>query len=206
MYNPEYTADYMYTYRLPSHMGSYDVGIKYNSYEDKQLVLHDNIVNLQTNVNMYLNEDREGLFKIYFRNNTALRCEALIFITHCETECLGYASNSMIIVPDKPYFIGKCECLDYASNHMVKVSDKPYFIGKSGCSDKCYRFVPNYVYGENESVDLNSYITVLVYPEIENALWHYKYGFKRNYKNLYYTYKFKLVHYQKCKEIEHYVI
>ena len=183
MYNPEYTADYMYTYRLPSHMGSYDVGIKYNSYENKQLVLHDNIVNLQTNVNMYLNDDREGLFKIYFRNNTALRCEALIFITHCETECLGYASNSMIIVPDKPYFIGQCEC-----------------------SDKCYRFVPNYVYGENESVDLNSYITVLVYPEIENALWVYKYGFKRNYKNLYYTYKFKLVHYQKCKEIEHYVI
>ena len=173
----------MATYRLPSHMESYDVGIKYNSYEDKQLVLHDNIVNLQTNVNMYLNRNREGLFKIYFRNNTTLRCEALIFITQCETECLGYASNHMIIVPDKPYFIGKSEC-----------------------SDKCYRFVPNYIYGENESVNLNSYYIVLVYPEIENALWFYKYGFKRNYKNLYYTYKFKLVHYQKCKEIEHYVI
>ena len=121
--------------------------------------------------------------KTKFSNNTTLRCESLIFITQCETECLGYASNHMIIVPDKPYFIGKSEC-----------------------SDKCYRFVPNYIYGENESVNLNSYITVLVYPEIENALWFYKYGFKRNYKNLYYTYKFKLVHYQKCKEIEHYVI
>ena len=136
---------------------------------------------LQTNVNMYLNRNREGLFKIYFRNNTTLRCEALIYVTQYESECLGYVSNSMIIVPDKPFYIGKSE-------------------------NKCYRFVHNDIYGENASVNLNSYITVLVYPEIENALWTWKYGFKRNYKNLYYTYKFKLVHYQKCKEIEHYVI
>ena len=176
MYNPEYTADYMSTYRLPSHMGSYDVGIKYNSYKDKQLALHDNIA--QTNVNMYLNRNREGLFKIYFRNNTTLRCEALIYVTQYESECLGYVSNSMIIVPDKPFFIGKSEC-----------------------PDKCYRFVHNDIYGENESVNLNSYITVLVYPEIENALWTCKDGFKRNYKNLCYTYKFKLV-----PDLRHYVI
>ena len=59
-----------------------------------------------------MNGVKECHYKVFFKNNTSLRCEALIFITHYETnKYLGYASNHLIIEPDKPYFIGKSDCL-----------------------------------------------------------------------------------------------
>ena len=53
---------------------------------------------------MYLNGGGEECqYKVYLKNNTTLRCETLIFITHYETDTyFGYASNHLIIEPDKP--------------------------------------------------------------------------------------------------------
>ena len=158
-------------------MASYDVGVRYNCAGEKLLYLHPNIENFETNVNLYLNKTEECDYKLYFKNNTTLRCEVLIFIAHYESDYLAYASN-----------------------HIIAEPDRPHFIGESNCLDKCYKFIPNYINKENVETNLNSYITVLVYPEIENALWHYKYGFRRNNKNICYTYKFKLVHSQNYQE------
>ena len=118
-----------------------------STFKNNQLCLYNNnIENLQTKVKLYLDGVKECKYKVYFKNNTSLKCEVLIFITHYETDkYLGYASNHLIIKPDKVYLIEKSDCLDNS-----------------------YTFVRNYINKENVRVDLNSYITVLVYPEIEN--------------------------------------
>ena len=166
-----YFAHYMSSYRLPRDMNSYDVGIRHNSsFKHPLLSLHNNNdKHNQFETDLHLNKKGECDYKIYFRNNTTLRCEILIFIHHYDTseKYLGYPNNHLIVGPDKPYYIGEGYSLE-----------------------KSYTFVQNYVVDENNIVDLNSYVTLIAYPEIPNMLWHYKFGFKRS--NVHYTYKFRL--------------
>ena len=134
------------------------------------LALHDNNDKHRLfETNLHLNGNGECDYKIYFKNNTTLRCEILIFISHYDTseKYLGYPNNHLIVRPDYPYYIGE------------------------GCSlEKSYTFAQNCVIDENRVVDFNSYVTVLAYPEIPNMIWHYKFGFMRS--NMLYTYKFRL--------------
>ena len=70
-----------------------------STFKNNQLCLYNNnIENLQTKVKLYLDGVKECKYKVYFKNNTSLKCEVLIFITHYETDkYLGYASNHLII-------------------------------------------------------------------------------------------------------------
>ena len=167
-----YTTDYMKSYRLPTHKGSYDVGIRYNTrFKEQLLSLHDNNEKKHlSKTNLYLNKEGKCQYKIYFRNNTTLRCEVLIFVNHYE-------------VYDK--------YLEYPSNHLIIYPDNPHFIGEANSLEKAYLFEQNYMIGDNAVVDLNSHVVVLVYPEKEDMLWHHRFGFIRS--NKHYTYKFKLI-------------
>ena len=166
-----YTAEYMETYRLPEDMASYDVGVRYNSpFRQPLQSLHDNNKTSSTfNVNIFLNKAGECQYKVYFRNNTMLRCEILVFIRYYDAH--------------EKYF-------GYPNNHMIVESDRPCFIVEPHSLDKSYIFVQNCITDTKKMLDLNSYVTVLVYPEKPDMLWHYKYGFKRS--NIHYTYKFRL--------------
>ena len=170
-----YFADYMTSYRLPRDMSSYDVGIRYNSsFKQPLLALHDNNNKHSSfETNLHLNRKGECDYKIYFKNNTTLRCEIMIFICHYDT-CEKY--------------------FGYPNNHFIAGPDCPYYIGNGQSLEKSYTFVQNYVIDENRIVDFNSHVTVLVYPEIPNMMWHYKFGFRRS--NTLYTYKFRL----KCQQ------
>ena len=167
----------MKSYRLPTDMASYDVGIRYNTcIKEPLLSLHDNNnKNHQSIANLHLNKDGKCHYKIFFRNNTSLRCEILIFVNHFEIDdkYLGYPSNHIIVEPDNPHFIGKTNSLD-----------------------KSYIFEQNYVIDENTLADLNSHIIVKVYPEATDRLWHDRFGFIRS--GVHYTYKIKLLC---CKEM-----
>ena len=171
-----YFADYMGLYRLPRDMSSYDVGIRYNSsFKQPLLALHNNSNDRHSlfETKLHLNKKGECDYKIYFKNNTTLRCEVMIFIYHHNIS--------------EKYF-------GYPNNHFIASPDYPYYVGKEHSLEKSYTFVQNCVIDENRIVDFNSHVTVLVYPEIPNMLWHYKFGFRRS--NILYTYKFRL----KCQQ------
>ena len=166
-----YTIESMASYRLPTGMGSYDVGIRYNTpFKEHMLSLHDNNEkNLYSKTSLYLNKEGRCQYKIYFRNNTSLRSEILIFVNHYEVydKYLGAPSNHYIVYPDNPVYVGKANSLE-----------------------KSYLFEANYMWHENDVVDLNSHVVVLVYPEKEDMLWHHRFGYVRS--GVQYTYKFKL--------------
>ena len=173
-----YTIESMASYRLPTGMGSYDVGIRYNTpFKEHMLSLHDNNEkNLYSKTSLYLNKEGRCQYKIYFRNNTSLRSEILIFVNHYEVydKYLGAPSNHYIVYPDNPVYVGKANSLE-----------------------KSYLFEPNYMWHENVVVDLNSHVVVLVYPEKEDMLWHHRFGYVRS--NKHYIYKFKLA---SCLELK----
>ena len=56
----------------------------------------------------------------------------------------------------------------YLTNHLIIELDKPDFIEKTGGLDKCYTFVEDYM--ADGGLSLNSYVTVIVYPEKDNVL------------------------------------
>ena len=161
----------MVSYRLPTGMASYDVGIRYNTpFKEHMLSLHDNNKkNLYSKTNLYLNKEGRCEYKIYFRNNTCLRSEILIFVNH-------YG------VDDKH--------LRTPSSHNIVYPDNPVYVGKANSLEKSYLFEPNYMWDENVEVDLNSHVVVFVYPEKEDMLWHHRFGYVRS--NKHYVYKFKL--------------
>jgi len=173
-----YTVESMGLYRLPTGMASYDVGIRYNTpFKEHMLSLHDNNEkNLYSKTNLYLNKEGRCQYKIYFRNNTCLRSEILIFVNHHEVigEYLGTPSNHYIVYPDEPVYVGKANSLE-----------------------KSYLFEANYMWHENDVVDLNSHVVVLVYPEKEDMLWHHRFGYVRS--GMQYIYKFKLT---SCLELK----
>ena len=158
-------------YRLPTGMGSYDVGIRYNTpFKEHMLSLHDNNEkNLYSKTNLYLNKEGRCQYKIYFRNNTCLRSEILIFVNHYEVfdEYLGTPPQPYVVYPDESVYVGKPNSLE-----------NPYV------------FNANYMWHENNVATLNSHIVILVYPEKEDTVWHHRFGFVRS--GLQYTYKFKL--------------
>ena len=173
-----YTVESMGLYRLPTGMGSYDVGISYNTnFKEHVLSLHDNNEkNHYSKTNLYLNKEGRCQYKIFFRNNTCLRSEILIFVNHYEVfdKYLGTPSNHYIVYPDNPVYVGKANSLE-----------------------KSYLFEANYMWHENDVVDLNSHVVVLVYPEKEDMLWHHRFGYVRSNKE--YIYKFKLT---SCLELK----
>ena len=166
-----YTIESMKSYRLPTGMDSYDVGIRYNTpFKEHLLSLHDNNEkNLYSKTKLYLNREGRCQYKIYFRNNTSLRSEVLIFVNHHEVDdrYLGAPSNHHIVYPDDHLFVGEANSLE-----------------------KAYPFEQNYMRRKNDVVNLNSHVVVLVYPEKEDMLWHHRFGYVRSNKQ--YIYKFKL--------------
>merc|ERR1712055_953759 len=82
----------MASYRLPTGMASYDVGIRYNGpFKEHMLSLHDNNEkNLYSKTSLYLNKEGRCQYKIYFRNNTCLRSEILIFVNHSDVVVYVY--------------------------------------------------------------------------------------------------------------------
>merc|ERR1711895_122888 len=166
-----YFVESMASYRLPTGTASYDVGIRYNDpLKEHMLSLHDNNEkNLYSKTNLYLNKEGRCEYKIYFRNNTCLRSEILIFVNH-------YG------VHDKH--------LRTPSSHNIVYPDNPVYVGKANSLEKSYLFEPNYMWDENVEVDLNSHVVVFVYPEKEDMLWDHRFGYVRS--NKHYVYKFKL--------------
>ena len=168
-------------YRLPTGMGSYDVGISYYTpFKEHMLSLHDNNEkNHYSKTNLYLNKEGRCQYQIYFRNNTCLRSEILIFVNHYEVidKYLGTPSNHYIVYPDEPVYVGKANSLE-----------------KSYLFEANYK---NYKWHENDVVDLNSHVVVLVYPEKEDMLWHHRFGYVRS--GMQYIYKFKLT---SCLELK----
>ena len=166
-----YTVESMGLYRLPTGMGSYDVGISYNTpFKEHMLSLHDNNEkNHYSKTNLYLNKEGRCHYKIFFRNNTCLRSEILIFVNHYEVfdKYLGAPPQPYIVYPDESVYVGKPNSLE-----------NPYV------------FDANYMWHENNVATLNSHVVILVYPEKEDTLWHHRFGFVRS--GLQYTYKFKL--------------
>ena len=166
-----YFSETMVSYRLPTGMASYDVGIRYNTpFKEHMLSLHDNNKkNLYSKTNLYLNKEGRCEYKIYFRNNTCLRSEILIFVNHYE-------------VDDKH--------LRTPSSHNIVYPDNPVYVGSANSLEKSYLFEPNYMWDENVKVDLNSHVIVFVYPEKEDMLWHHSFRYVRS--NKHYVYKFQL--------------
>ena len=166
-----YTVESMGLYRLPTGMGSYDVGISYNTnFKEHVLSLHDNNEkNHYSKTNLYLNKEGKCHYKIFFRNNTCLRSEILIFVNHYEVfdKYLGPPPQPYIVYPDESVYVGKANSLE-----------KPYL------------FEANYMWHENNVATLNSHVVVLVYTEKEDMLWHHRFGYVRS--GVQYTYKFKL--------------
>ena len=138
-------------YRLPTGMGSYDVGISYNTpFKEHMLSLHDNNEkNHYSKTNLYLNKEGRCQYKIFFRNNTCLRSEILIFVNHYEVfdKYLGPPPQPYVVYPDESVYVGKPNSLE-----------NPYV------------FNANYMWHENNVATLNSHIVILVYPEKEDAL------------------------------------
>ena len=158
-------------YRLPTGMGSYDVGISYYTpFKEHMLSLHDNNEkNHYSKTNLYLNKEGRCQYQIFFRNNTCLRSEILIFVNHYDVfdKYLGNPPQPYIVYPDESVYVGKPNSLN-----------NPYI------------FDANYMWHENNVATLNSHVVVLVYPEKEDMLWHHRFGYVRS--GVQYTYKFKL--------------
>ena len=167
-----YTVESMGLYRLPTGMGSYDVGISYHNTDFKELALslHDNNEkNHYSKTNLHLNKEGKCHYKIFFRNNTCLRTEILIFVSHYEVfgDYLG--------TPPQPY---------------VVYPDESVYVGRPNSSEVPYLFDANYMWRENCVATLNSHIVIWVYPEKEDTVWHHRFGFVRS--GMRYTYKLKL--------------
>merc|ERR1711895_209455 len=92
----------MVSYRLPTGMASYDVGIRYNTpFKEHMLSLHDNNQkNLYSKTNLCLN--KEG------------RSEILIFVNHYEVDDkhLRTPSSHNIVYPDNPVYVGSANSLE----------------------------------------------------------------------------------------------
>merc|ERR1711895_418544 len=122
-----YTVESMGLYRLPTGMGSYDVGISYHNTDFKELALslHDNNEkNHYSKTNLHLNKEGKCHYRIFFRNNTCLRSEILIFVNHYEVfdEYLGTPPQPYVVYPDESVYVGKPNSLEkpylFEANYM----------------------------------------------------------------------------------------
>ena len=167
-----YRVSSMGFYRAPRGVGSYDVGISYHrsDFEEPALSLHDNKEKGgYSKTNVHLNKEGKCRYKIFFRNNTSVRTEILVFVSHYEVfgDYLG--------TPPQPY---------------VVYPDESVYVGRPNSSEAPYLFDANYMWRENCVATLNSHIVIWVYPEKEDTVWHHRFGFVRS--GMRYTYKLKL--------------
>ena len=167
-----YRVSSMGFYRAPRGVGSYDVGISYHrsDFEEAALSLHENKEEGgYSKINVHLNKEGKCRYKIFFRNNTSVRTEILVFVSHYEVfgDYLG--------TPPQPY---------------VVYPDESVYVGRPNSSEAPYLFDANYMWRENCVATLNSHIVIWVYPEKEDTVWHHRFGFVRS--GMRYTYKLKL--------------
>ena len=160
-------------YRAPKGVGSYYVGISYHRSdfeEEAALSLHENKEEGgYSKINVHLNKEGKCRYKIFFRNNTSVRTEIWVFVSHYEVfgDYLG--------TPPQPY---------------VVYPDESVYVGRPNSSEAPYLFDANYMWRENCVATLNSHIVIWVYPEKEDTVWHHRFGFVRS--GMRYTYKLKL--------------
>ena len=150
-------------YQSPATIDSFDVGISYKSDCDEDLLCLNNNFIKESEIQLPLDNHGKCVYKIYFKNNTPRLCEVEIFISNRAYDKLEEHSNHLILKPDKAYYIERPD----------RVFRKYTFVGEDS---KIF----NDIVVSSEK-DVNSYVTVIVYPEkrvSQNSLYQRPKGLK----------------------------